>query len=58
MPALKTDADPKEENLDIKDNELEEDLNNIESPSGSEIDAALLDLMETKQLEVTKELKL
>lgn len=46
------------EDVEVKDNSLEDDLNITESPQKPSVDAALADLMETKDLELTKEYNL
>jgi hypothetical protein len=52
---IKTDDD-NEDDLSVKTNELNDDLNYREDHDKPSVDDALADLMETKELELTKEL--
>ena len=61
MPLLKNDDNEKLDDAEVNDNELEEELNIIENNEGPDeapsIDDALRDLMVTKRLELTDEMK-
>ena len=61
MPILKQDTDEKLDDTEINDNELEDELNIIENNEGVDyapsIDDALRDLMVTKRLELTDDMK-
>lgn len=61
LPILKQDTDEKLDDTEINDNELEDELNIIENNEGVDdapsIDDALRDLMVTKRLELTDDMK-
>ena len=61
LPILKQDTDEKIDGTEINDNELEDELNIIENNEGVDyapsIDDALRDLMVTKRLELTDDMK-
>lgn len=57
LPILKQDTDEKLDDTEINDNELEDELNIIEQNDAPSIDDALRDLMVTKRLELTDDMK-
>ncbi len=61
LPILKQDTDEKLDDTEINNNELEDELNIIENNEGVDfapsIDVAFIDLMVTKRLELTDDMK-